>query len=47
MALTYAKKGKLLVCLEYPEVPPENNGAERGLRHAVTIRKISGGSCSK
>lgn len=47
MDLTYAKKKELLVCLEYPEVPPENNCAERGLRHAVTIRKISGGSRSK
>lgn len=47
MALTYEKKEELLVCLEYPEVPPENNGAERGLRHAVTIRKISGGSRSE
>lgn len=47
MALTYAKKEKLLLCLKYPEVPPENNNAERGLRHIVTIRKISGGSRSK
>ena len=47
MALTNKKKEELLTCLEYPEVPPENNGAERGLRHAVTIRKISGTSRSK
>ncbi len=47
MALTYKKKEELLTCLEYPQVPPENNCAERGLRHAVTIRKISGGSRSR
>lgn len=47
MALTHKKKEELLICLEYPEVPPENNCAERGLRHAVTIRKISGTSRSK
>ena len=47
LALTCAKKERLLTCLEYPEVPPENNCAERGLRHVVIIRKISGGSRSK
>ncbi|MFB2769049.1 IS66 family transposase [Pelatocladus sp. BLCC-F211] len=33
-------------CLEHPEVPPDNNLAERSLRLAVTKRKISGGSRS-
>ena len=32
--------------LDYPEVPPDNNLAERSLRLAVTKRKISGGSRS-
>ena len=32
--------------LEHPEVPPDNNLAERLLRLAVTKRKVSGGSRS-
>ena len=32
--------------LDYPEVPPDNNLAERALRLAVTKRKVSGGSRS-
>ena len=32
--------------VDNPEVEPTNNHAERGLRHAVVIRKISGGSRS-
>ena len=32
--------------LEHPEVPPDNNLAERSLRLAVTKRKVSGGSRS-
>ena len=35
-----------LYFLEHPEVPPDNNLAERSLRLAVTKRKISGGSRS-
>jgi transposase len=49
--------GKLLRCLrdkahqwwyflDHPEIPPDNNLAERTLRLAVTKRKISGGSRS-
>jgi transposase len=32
--------------LNHPEVPPDNNLAERSLRLAVTKRKVSGGSRS-
>mgnify|MGYP002777049268 CR=1 FL=1 len=32
--------------LEHPEIPPDNNQAERTLRLAVTKRKVSGGSRS-
>lgn len=32
--------------LDHPEVPPDNNQAERSLRLAVTGRKVSGGSRS-
>lgn len=32
--------------LEHPEIPPDNNLAERSLRLAVTKRKVSGGSRS-
>ena len=32
--------------MDYPEIPPDNNLAERALRLAVTKRKVSGGSRS-
>ena len=32
--------------VEHPEIEPTNNLAERGLRHAVVMRKVSGGSRS-
>jgi len=38
-------KGRLLLFLEEPEVPPTNNHAERQLRPAVIARKVS--QCSK
>ena len=38
--------GELLTCVREPDVPPDNNAAERSLRHLVTSRKISGGSRS-
>ena len=38
---------QLLLFLEYKNVPPTNNASERGLRNAVTKRKVSGGYRSK
>ena len=38
--------GALLTFVREPGVPPDNNAAERSLRHLVTSRKISGGSRS-
>lgn len=38
--------GELLTFVREPAVPPDNNAAERSLRHLVTSRKISGGSRS-
>jgi transposase len=32
--------------LDHPQVPPDNNRAERSLRLAVTKRKVAGGSRS-
>jgi len=37
---------ELFVFVVAPEVPPDNNQAERDLRHLVTSRKISGGTRS-
>jgi hypothetical protein len=37
---------ELFVFVADPAVPPENNAAERSLRHLVTSRKISGGTRS-
>lgn len=37
---------ELFVFVERPEVPADNNGAERSVRHLVTCRKISGGTRS-
>jgi len=38
--------GELLTFVREPNGPPDNNAAERSLRHLVTSRKISGGSRS-
>src|SRR3990170_2535880 len=35
---------ELFVFVEYPDVPSDNNAAERSLRHLVISRKISGGT---
>lgn len=37
---------ELFVFVDYPEVPSDNNAAERSLRHLVISRKISGGTRS-
>ncbi len=37
---------ELFVFVREPTVPPDNNAAERALRHMVTSRKISGGTRS-
>lgn len=41
--LTRAKKPQLLLVLDFPELPLENNRAERDLREALVKRKISTG----
>ena len=42
--LTKAKKGNLLVVLDYPDTPLHNNPAELALRMYVIKRKISFGT---
>ena len=37
---------ELFVFVEQPEVPSDNNGAERALRPAVIARKVCGGTRS-
>jgi transposase len=39
-------RSELFVFVANPEVPADNNGAERSVRHLVTSRKISGGTRS-
>ena len=39
--------GELFVFVAEPDVPADNNPAERSLRHVVTSRKISGGTRSE
>ncbi len=43
---TFAEKDKLLVILSHPEIPLDNNEAERSLREIVVKRKISNGTRS-
>lgn len=38
---------ELFTFVEHPQVPPDNNAAERAIRPAVVVRKISGGTRSK
>ena len=44
IALTRQKKRELLLVLDFPEVPLDNNEAERTLREYVIKRKISNGT---
>lgn len=44
IALTRQKKRELLLVLEFPQVPLENNQAERAVREYVIKRKISNGT---
>jgi transposase len=37
---------EVLTCVRQPEVPPDNNAAERAIRPLVVVRKISGGTRS-
>ena len=46
IALTAANKAKLLLVLEYPEIPLHNNPAESAVRELVIKRKISIGTRS-
>lgn len=47
LRLTGRKENRLLLFLDYPGIPIENNLAERDLRPAVIIRKLSGGTKSE
>ena len=38
---------ELFVFVSHPDVPSENNAAERSLRHLVISRKVSGGTRSE
>jgi hypothetical protein len=44
IALTLQKKRELLLVLDFPDVPLDNNEAERALREYVIKRKISNGT---
>jgi len=44
IALTRQKKRELLLVLDFPEIPLDNNEAERALREYVIKRKISNGT---
>lgn len=44
IALTHQKKQALLLVLDFPEVPLDNNEAERAVREYVIKRKISNGT---
>lgn len=46
LGLTLAKKDHLLLVLQHPEIPLENNESERTLREWVIKRRISGGTRS-
>lgn len=43
----YKHRGELFVFVEHPDVPADNNAAERAIRPHVVLRKVSGGTRSK
>jgi transposase len=43
----YRFASELFTFVEHPEIPPDNNAAERAIRPAVIARKISGGTRSE
>ncbi len=47
IAATYSEKEKLLRVLDYPDIPLDNNGSERGVREFVIKRLISHGTRSE
>lgn len=47
LRLTGRKRNRLMLFLDYPGIPIENNLAERDLRPAVIMRKICGGTKSE
>lgn len=40
-------RGELFVFVQHPDVPPDNNAAERAIRPHVVLRKVSGGTRSQ
>src|SRR5438876_11484159 len=46
LALTGKKRERLLLFLDHPEIPIENNLAERDVRLSVLFRKLTGGTRS-
>ena len=46
-SLPRTRYGELFVFVSHPETPPDNNAAERSLRHLVISRKFSGGTRSE
>jgi hypothetical protein len=47
IALTYDDRDKLLMVLDFPEIPLHNNGSEIAVREGVLKRKISYGTRSE
>lgn len=43
----YRFASELFTFVEHPEIPPDNNAAERAIRPAVIARKVSGGTRSE
>lgn len=43
----YRFASELFTFVEHPEIPPDNNAAERAIRPAVIVRKVSGGTRSQ